>query len=62
MYISLKEWIKKEFSEPRPTVKTVQKLCREGEVNGATKFGKKWYVKINNNDEVKYKEMKREQR
>ena len=47
MYITLKEWVDKEFKTPIP-IKTIQRLCRENKLPDAEvkKIGKKWYVKV----------------
>jgi len=61
MYIKLKSWAAENFdNKSMPTIVTLQKLCREGQIEGATKIGEKWYVKVN--PETRNKGLKHEQR
>ncbi len=46
MYITLKEWIKREFKDPTPSYRTIQYLCQQNKIENARKIGRKWYVKV----------------
>lgn len=42
----LSEWRERNFIEPRPSLRTFQKWCSEGEIPGAKKIGNLWFVDI----------------
>lgn len=43
-FIVLSEWRKRNFIEPRPSLRTFQKWCAEGEIPGARKIGNLWFI------------------
>lgn len=46
------EWRERNFIEPRPSLRTFQKWCSEGEIPGAKKIGNLWFVDIEINEKT----------